>query len=58
VPLYDYECSNGHKEEFLEPYDSHKTDVCQVCGGLSHRIVSVPRPAVVQGGTNASYGKR
>lgn len=60
MPLYDYECPVcGTTAELIQKFDG----AAPVCVGDDHavamsRLVSAPRPAVVRGGTNASYGKR
>jgi putative FmdB family regulatory protein len=54
VPIYSYECPNGHKEEFLESYNSPISSRCQNCDGYLVRVMSVPaRAVIVKGCTGA-----
>lgn len=61
-PLYEYECPKAHRIEVIEPFDTKDRHVCVKCESPKHpqmhRIISVPRPAVIPGGTNAGYGIR
>jgi putative FmdB family regulatory protein len=60
MPLYEYECPFCKTTaEVIQKFE----DPAPVCANDQHsegmrRLVSAPRPAVVQNGTNASYGKR
>ena len=62
MPLYEYECPKGHKIEVIESFDTKDRHLCAVCENPKHpqmkRLISAPQPAIVQGGTNASYKVR
>jgi hypothetical protein len=63
VPLYEYECPQGHKEQVLQLCGAPKERVCNPCllvkdgsnpEAIMRRIISVPNPAVItKDGTNA-----
>jgi putative FmdB family regulatory protein len=50
MPLYEYECRNGHVSTVLarvnDLNDHHR---CEVCGAKAHRIISAPAPPVMGG---------
>jgi len=42
MPLYEYECQNGHRSEASRPIDGRDIDnICPVCGQLARRVMSV-----------------
>jgi hypothetical protein len=52
MPLTEYSCESGHKVEYLEPQEMPRF-TCQTCYGYLTKRVSIPNPAIVQGGTHA-----
>lgn len=41
MPLYEYECPEGHKQERLRPMSQSSDDcLCGECGAVAKRIVS------------------
>jgi len=42
MPIYEYQCPQGHKHERLRPMsESSLVSVCRVCGHLAQRIMSL-----------------
>jgi putative FmdB family regulatory protein len=57
IPLYEYKCpACSTIFEKLRPFRDAKLPADCTCGTESPRIVSVPAPAAVQGGTHAQKG--
>jgi len=43
MPLYDYKCANGHKEEDVrEQHTAPTVHPCPICGADSERQMSFP----------------
>lgn len=44
MPLYEYECQNGHRFEVLRPMSQRNDPVhCEKCRGLARPLMSVVR---------------
>ena len=52
MPLTEYRCESNHVIEYLEPQEMPRF-TCPTCQGYLTKKVSVPNPAIVQGGTHA-----
>lgn len=51
MPLYDYECKNGHRSEHIMPIDDKAPVPCPECSSPAIRVVSHGRaPTVVYKG--------
>ncbi len=42
MPVYEYQCSDGHTYEKTEGFDAPTQQKCQVCGKSARRQISVP----------------
>jgi len=40
VPIYVYECENGHEFEVMQKMDDAEVSRCRICSGWSRRKVS------------------
>ncbi len=40
MPTYEYECSNGHHFEVVQPITEDPLEHCQVCSSQVHRLIS------------------
>ena len=46
MPLYEYECKNGHRFETFRPMaESGEPIHCSECRAVARQLVSVPAPA-------------
>lgn len=53
MPLYEYRCDAcGIDFEKIRPFRDGESD-CDKCGQRARRKISIPAPAIVQGGTHA-----
>ncbi len=42
MPIYEYQCDNGHRYERAEGFDAPSEQRCERCGGPSRRMISLP----------------
>lgn len=42
MPLYEYECSKGHRFEVVEKFEERPLIKCRVCSTKAHRVLSQP----------------
>lgn len=42
MPLYEYECSNGHRFEKIESYSAKTVQKCPKCGARAERLLAAP----------------
>ena len=42
MPIYEYQCDNGHRFERAEGFDAPSEGRCERCGGPSRRVISLP----------------
>lgn len=42
MPLYEYECSNGHRFEKIEPFSAKTVQKCPKCGARAERLLAAP----------------
>jgi putative FmdB family regulatory protein len=42
MPIYEYECPNGHRFEVIQKFDDAPVDVCTECGAPVQRLISPP----------------
>lgn len=42
MPIYEYECPNGHRFEVIQKFDDPPVDVCTKCGEPVQRLISSP----------------
>ena len=42
MPLYEYECANGHRFEKIQKFSDPPIEVCPTCGGHVHKLISSP----------------
>ena len=42
MPIYEYQCDNGHRYERAEGFDAPTEQRCERCGGSSRRVISLP----------------
>jgi putative FmdB family regulatory protein len=42
MPIYEYECPNGHRFEVIQKFDDPPVDVCSECGAAVQRLISPP----------------
>src|SRR5262245_66149155 len=42
MPIYEYECPNGHRFEVIQKFDDPPVDVCTQCGAPVQRLISPP----------------
>jgi putative FmdB family regulatory protein len=42
VPLYEYECDQGHRFELIRKFSDPPIEVCPTCGSPAHKLISSP----------------
>ncbi len=42
MPLYEYECTRGHRFEAIQKVDEKPLKKCAVCSGAARRAISQP----------------
>jgi putative FmdB family regulatory protein len=42
MPLYEYQCDNGHRFEKIQKFSDPLVDVCPTCGAPVHKLISSP----------------
>jgi putative FmdB family regulatory protein len=42
MPLYEYECDNGHRFEVIRKFSDPPIAVCPTCGAPVHKLISSP----------------
>ena len=42
MPLYEYECTKGHRFEKIEPYTAKTVQKCPKCGAKAERLLAAP----------------
>jgi putative FmdB family regulatory protein len=42
MPLYEYECQNGHRFEKIQKFSDPKVTVCPTCGAPVEKLMSSP----------------
>ena len=42
MPLYEYECDNGHRFEMIRKFSDPPIAVCPTCGAAVHKLISSP----------------
>jgi putative FmdB family regulatory protein len=42
MPLYEYECDNGHRFEVIQKYSDPLVETCTQCGAPVHKLMSSP----------------
>ncbi len=42
MPLYEYECENGHRFEVIQKFSDPLVQVCPTCGSAVHKLMSSP----------------
>ena len=42
MPLYEYECENGHRFEKIQKFSDPPIAVCPTCGAAVHKLMSSP----------------
>jgi putative FmdB family regulatory protein len=42
LPLYEYECSKGHRFEKIEPVTAKTVQKCPKCGARAERLLAAP----------------
>jgi len=42
LPLYEYECSKGHRFEKIESYSAKTVQKCPKCGARAKRLITAP----------------
>jgi putative FmdB family regulatory protein len=42
VPLYEYECENGHRFEEIQKFSDPPLEKCTTCGAPVHKLMSSP----------------
>jgi len=42
MPIYEYECPNGHRFEVIQKFDDAPVEVCTECGAPVQRLISSP----------------
>lgn len=42
MPLYEYECSNGHRYEKIESFSAKTVQKCPKCGARAERLLAAP----------------
>ncbi|MGH2467712.1 MAG: FmdB family zinc ribbon protein [Candidatus Limnocylindrales bacterium] len=45
MPVYEYECANGHRVEVIQRIDAPGPVRCEICGAALHKLLA--RPAIV-----------
>lgn len=50
MPIYEYECDKGHKQEYVEKFeDDSMVHICDYCMKHQKRCVSAPKGVVADG---------
>jgi putative FmdB family regulatory protein len=42
MPLYEYECANGHRFELIRKFSDPPADTCPQCGATVRKLMSSP----------------
>jgi len=42
MPLYEYECENGHRFELIRKFSDPPLEKCPQCGSPVHKLMSAP----------------
>lgn len=42
MPIYEYQCPNGHRFEVIQKFDDASVQVCTECGAPVERLISSP----------------
>ncbi|HEY7160150.1 MAG TPA: FmdB family zinc ribbon protein [Acidobacteriota bacterium] len=42
MPIYEYQCPNGHRFEVIQKFDDPSVEVCTECGEPVERLISSP----------------
>jgi putative FmdB family regulatory protein len=42
MPLYEYECENGHRFEVIQKFSDPLVDKCPTCGSPVRKLISSP----------------
>ncbi len=42
MPLYEYECENGHRFEKIQKFSDPPIEQCPTCGSPVHKLMSSP----------------
>src|SRR5262249_55058459 len=42
MPLYEYECANGHRFEVIQKFSDPPVEKCLTCGSPVHKLLSSP----------------
>jgi putative FmdB family regulatory protein len=42
MPLYEYECENGHRFEVIQKFSDPPVEKCPTCGSPVHKLISSP----------------
>ena len=42
MPLYEYECANGHRFEVIVKFSDPPLETCPTCGAPVHKLMSSP----------------
>jgi putative FmdB family regulatory protein len=42
MPLYEYECANGHRFEIIQRFSDSPVEVCPTCGSPVRKLLSSP----------------
>ena len=42
MPLYEYECENGHRFEKIQKFSDPPIETCPTCGKPVHKLMSSP----------------
>jgi putative FmdB family regulatory protein len=42
MPLYEYECENGHRFELIRKFADPPLDACPTCGAKARKLISSP----------------
>ena len=42
MPIFEYECENGHRYEMLQLIREKEPEKCKFCGGKLRKLISCP----------------
>lgn len=42
MPLYEYECANGHRFEVIQKFSDPPLEKCQTCGAAVRKLLASP----------------
>jgi putative FmdB family regulatory protein len=42
MPLYEYECDNGHRFEVIQKFSDPPVEKCPTCGKPVHKLIASP----------------